>query len=647
MRVPQVQIFARLAPLIEIGCLLALAILRLYLTGDRDVLALNSAHDEFWYVHRAFVGVWSGPYDEMSFVHPPIYAVWLQMLKTWGIPARLGIDLALIASVFYLARSVRNISGSRVAAVLLATFLLLHPYSLYIFDRTLADTLAMVTVTAALAAGVHVWILRDAGDASRRVVAIVTFSIMFAICYHVRKEGIAFLAPVLVLLMLSFGWRSKWWSSVGFAASPGVTLLVWPLVATLCLGLLLSTFNLVKWGQFSRFELASSGFSKTVGALSAIDTGRTPLQVSVTRKMLQQGYAVSPTLAELQPHLDGPVGKQWAELSGPYITAKGEIGNGWFYWALRDAAAKAGWHSSASVANGKYRAVANELQDAYKLGTLKRRGMQISGFLDPDAGKWLPAVPNSFSNMLKLTVWPLSDVEKPNNPASARQLQAYARVAGLRSLPPSASVSGWVVAPPGTLIAIQDGSEEPAWTPISQRARPDVPGAYSMTVKAQALDSDDRLLFKTPDGKVGEVAMAALTEGKAVSTRGAFVSSLGIDEFDAPTPVALRADALNGPLTGLARIFAVIFATAMLVGFLPSLLRGRFTPAFVVAVVCLAFIGARLGLFAILDASSWNGVQARYVMPLLPLIACAGVLGLASLFDRFKPGLSPARAEPA
>ncbi len=82
------------APLVEFLLFLALVMYRLYLTADRDITAGNAPHDEFWYVHKAFVGIWSGQYNEMSFVHSPVYVLWLQFLNTFGIPARLGIEIA-------------------------------------------------------------------------------------------------------------------------------------------------------------------------------------------------------------------------------------------------------------------------------------------------------------------------------------------------------------------------------------------------------------------------------------------------------------------------------------------------------------------------------------------------------------------------
>lgn len=76
------------------GVLLLLIAFRFYLTGDRDILAFNAPHDEFWYIDTAFNRIWRGSYSEMTLIHLPAYAVWLMTVDLLGIPARLAIDLA-------------------------------------------------------------------------------------------------------------------------------------------------------------------------------------------------------------------------------------------------------------------------------------------------------------------------------------------------------------------------------------------------------------------------------------------------------------------------------------------------------------------------------------------------------------------------
>lgn len=631
---------ATFAPQIWLLLLLGLALCRLYLTADREVSALNSPHDEFWYVHKAFTGMWAGQYSEMSFMHPPIYVWWLQLLKTFGVSLRLGIDVAWVASVVYLAISVRNFTGLRITSLILAVFLLFHPYTIFIFDRALAETLLAVTIAVSTAAGLQIWTLRGTGQTGRRLVTVLLFSLMFAISFHIRKEGIALLVPLGVLAGLSFFWRETWWTRSGKSgSSPGALLFLSPLVATLCLGLAISTANYFKWGTFARYDLANPGYERAMAALSRIDTGRTPLQVSITQEMLAKAYSASPTFRALKPQMDGLVGKMWTNISSPFVTTKGEIGNGWFYWALRDAAAHAGWHSTAPFADQKYDAVSKELQLAFTNGVLKKRASLLPAFIDPDFEKWLPSVPASLWNVLRVAVFPRAvDVGVPKDNATPAQFREYSRITGRRSLPPTISLSGWVIAPPGTLVGFAAANAEPDWMPISAHSRPDVPGAFAIQVTSRALTAPDLIVFSTPDKKIGYVLLSALQSGRTAMTSGTFVSALGIDVLDRGE-ISHVANSKLGVLTLAGQTLGIAFAACLLLSMLFGAIIRRASAQLIAAMICLLFCASRLGLFAILDASSWNGAQARYMLPILPLFGCAGALGITVLLRQVRCAL--------
>jgi hypothetical protein len=55
---------------------------------------------------------------------------------------------------------------------------------------------------------------------------------------------------------------------------------------------------------------------------------------------------------------------------------------------------------------------------------------------------------------------------------------------------------------------------------------------------------------------------------------------------------------------------------------------GRSVPVAVVTALMLLALVARVGLLGVLDASSWNGVQSRYLLPGVPGFVVFGVLGL-------------------
>lgn len=604
-----------------------LIVARLYLTGDRDILALNSPHDEYWYIHSAFNRIWGGPYNEMTLIHLPVYSIWLACLDLFGIPARLAIDVCWLLATSYLAFAVYRLTRVAWIAALLFAFLAFHPYVISIFDRALAETFLTVVSAAVLAAAIELWNSRDNRAAYRSRVALIVYAAGFAIAYHTRKEGIVLAVPLLLLACWSIYDRQHWWRGVN-RSTLVVPLLLAPLLATVLLGVFLSAGNYLKWRIWARHELAAPGYERAIAALSSIDAGPTPWQITVTKEMISLAYRESPTFLELKPAMEGNPGQQWVALASPYVAAPGEIGNGWFYWALRGVAAQSGWHANARLAESKYAAAADELEQAFRAGRLKKRRM-LSSFVDPDLGKWMPQLPTSIYNVSKVVVRPVAGgLESPTENASPGQLDHYATVTGRRRLSPRVTVNGWIVAPAGSLIGLGAQSVTSSWQRVGQQPRPDVPGAYGFAVSSQDIAPPTELLLQMPGGQGGSVPLSALATGMTATIGASASARFGIDGMESNARPH-RADRWLTRLSNAYVWFGYLFCLAALGAVAAALIRRQRSVIVAMLLLMIAAIAARVALFGILDASSWSGTQARYVLPIIPFFACMGALGLA------------------
>jgi hypothetical protein len=606
------------------------AVVRLFLTGDRNILALNSPHDEFWYIHAAVQNIWQAPYDQMAFMNLQTYAGWLGLWHLLGVPARLAIDLAWLAGCAYLALALQTLTRKSWVALLAFVFLAFHPYVLFIFDRALAETFLTVISVATLAAGLELWNCRDDHSAGRRRTALIVYTVGFALAYHTRKEGIVLAVPLLLLAAYTLFDRRRWWHGDNRPAHV-VSFLFAPLGAALLFGVVLCLCNYLTWGIWARYELAAPGYARAVSALNSIDDGPTPRQISVTKAMLALAYQQSPTLRQLQPAMDHGVGQGWVAIASPYTPLKGEIGNGWFYWALRDVAAASGWYANARQADANYAAVADELDRAFDSGSLKRR-LMLTSFLDPDFSKWLPLVPGSSYSVLQLLLKPQGQIEASSENASAAQFDEYARITGRRDAPRRVTVGGWIVAPAGSLVGLGAAGVAKDWQRLGDHARPDVPGAWAFDVDATGVQAPDTLFLTLPDGRQGNLPLALLKRGSTATVAGAATAFMGIDTLQVQPPVH-RADRWLQPIERPYVWFSYGCAGAVLFALLLGVLRRGSPVLTLILLLLLATIAARVALFGILDASSWSGIQARYIMPVLPFFACAGALGLAMIID--------------
>lgn len=618
------------------------AIARLYFTSDRGILALNSPHDEFWYIQTASRYIWGGSHDnynQMTIIHLPIYSAWLDFLRLFRMPARLGIDVGWLLAGGYLAFAFLRLTRMKWLAGFLFAFLAFHPYTISIFDRALAETFLAVVCAAVLGAGIELWNCRDAGSSFRHRVAFVVYVVGFAVAFHTRKEGVVLVVPLLALACRSWFDRQRWWSGAN-RQKLAIPMLLKPILVTILLGLILSSANYAKWGVFARYELSAPGYQRTIAALNSIDVGRTPKQFTVTKEVLAQAYKVSPTITELQPFMETGIGKMWVSISSQNTGIPGEIGNGFFLWALRDVAAQAGWHKDARFADSKYAAVADELENAFATGRLKKRGFGISSFLDPDVGKWMPDMPQSILNVSQLVVRPrLADLVLPSESASPGQLEKYVVITGRRAESSDTGrvigVNGWIKMPVGSSVGLGTGDTTFSWTHLSGSQRPDVPGAYAFSVSANGAEVPTELHFQTPDGKYGSIALNALKAQATATITGVLQVELGIDSLKY-SEVA-KADKWLSKLCTIYQFVGYLFCLVTIGALLLLMVRRRpLTGIALVLALVIVAIMARVALFSIIDASSFNAIQARYMLPVIPVFACMGAIGFALLGDFFE-----------
>jgi hypothetical protein len=631
-----------------IGLALVAVLLRLALTADRDIVALNSPYDEFWFIHSAARWVWGGNYNQLAFAHLPLYSIWLAGLNLLGVPARLGIDLAWLVSTAYAGFALTRLTGKRWAGVAFWLFCAFHPVFIVLFDRALAETLLAVLVALMLGAGVEVWNTRAAARSRRGMLATGVFVLAFASAVHIRKECVLFLLPVLLLGAWSVWRRGIWWSSTdGWAV--GTRLVAAPLLATFAVAVVLMGLNYLRWGMAVRYELAAPGYVRAIAALNRIDAGPGPLHVTVTRKSRELAYQHSPTFRELQGFFEGESGRSLAAHTAQYTGQAGEIGNGWFYWALRDAGAVAGWHRDARTADRKYEAIADELEAAFRSGALPAYPAWIPSFVDPDLGKWVGRVPASTWTILGLVLESDPGTVRPaEENASSGQMAEFIEIAGRRNPLPSVSLRGWIVLPQGSSVGLAPAGVDPAnWVVLVPPVRPDVPGAFSFSLSMPAAQAGLQFVAMTPDGRRSAVPLASLRAGQMTQLQGAAPAALGVDEllhgkrqgqlelalsWWAKRPVSL--DALP-VLAQVYRVLSIALAVAMVAAWgMWAATRRVHTPVLVISGLIAVALLSRAGLLGVLDASSWSGAQVRYMAALTPAFAFMAILAAATVLGR-------------
>ena len=127
-------------------------------------------------------------------------------------------------------------------------------------------------------------------------------------------------------------------------------------------------------------------------ALYAIDMEEPTPYTSIGREKIEKVYEISPTLASIQDSLDA-VMDLYAAQSGRIEENKkcGNVENGWFFWALRDAVQLEGYYKDGRTADRFYQAIYKEIEIAFKNGKLRQKATMPSALMPP----WQPGMLSS------------------------------------------------------------------------------------------------------------------------------------------------------------------------------------------------------------------------------------------------------------
>lgn len=81
-----------------------LAVLKLLLVSQEEVIARNQPFDDLWQIMAASRGYWFGSgYNVMTFVHLPVYPLWIDLVYFTGIPLRIASELLFLGAGFVFA----------------------------------------------------------------------------------------------------------------------------------------------------------------------------------------------------------------------------------------------------------------------------------------------------------------------------------------------------------------------------------------------------------------------------------------------------------------------------------------------------------------------------------------------------------------
>lgn len=629
---------------------LALAALKLLLISGEEIVARYQPLDDLWQILAASRGYWLGTdYNYSTFAHLPVYPLWIALTYFTGIPLRIATEVVYLLAAFAFASVlVRAGVGLAVGAICYG-LLVFHPASFQLFNYALAETIYAPLLLLAMASLILLWLNRNSSGAPKY--GILT-GLFFGLLWCTRKESILIVATFAAYATAVTVWQMRHRHESPRLSKRLVVLILLPIAIVLTASLSVKAANWVRFGLFVSSDMDAPGYRAAYRALLRIRPEQSIRFVPVPREVREKAYAVSPAFKELEPLFEGEFGRVAASETKRWMGIEGEIAAGWFYWALRQAAAQTGHHGTAAEGDAYYHRIANEINLAIDDGRLKGRWV-AADFLDPDPGNYIPHLGNSIVKMWHLFTstneLPREKDDAATVPETVRRAFDIVanRRAALTGYQPNL-LRGWVFhqrqAVRAVLLRAANG-QILAKTEVF-RSRPDVARSYSQMPgnKVPVNTGFELIVLEAPDQLARSTVVFVTSTGAEFSVPFSNISEghpsvLGLSSRDSGDQVTYAFDsarapkgsgaaqraiqsaiwAIYGAMVGWLTILAVVAAL-----YLAARYRSSKPPIDLLAVVggLLFVVCSRVGLFALVDASSWPGDQARYLFPVMPMYTC-------------------------
>lgn len=612
------------------------------------VIMVWQAYDDALFVRlgRALSeGRWLGPYDALTLAKGPGYPAFLAASYWSGLPVTLAHAGLYCLSLGALAWVAFKKSGSYLLAIAFFVLPLFHPKILEP-ARVLRDSIYMsqsILVIAAFAYSLYV------ANGRRQTVSACVTGLLLGWFWLTREEGVWILPGLAV--MVFFGWR--WGRRAGATSWWRVSLLVFSVfVATQVLFALL---NLFTYGKFVGVEFKESSFQGAISAMESIQPAKPVPFVAVPRATRMQIYDVSPDFASLRPILDPPDSTSpWEAGACPFRpTACGDIGNGFFMWAVRDAAERLGHFHSPEDAAVFFERIKADIDRACAAGKLRCKHDLIP-MLPPLTDVQIARIPVALSELYKELSGPGafpgylkdrvigSDSELDRTLSFLNHPQHYPK-AGFRYI--AIEVTGWYY--------VRSAGDEWFDLDVVDKSDPAIPRDFVRMDSPDISSSqhDDKasrqrfrisarcgegcfLRLKTRDGKSLDLPMSKGLPARVIPVGNgilAFDPSSAVQYYrtvydDIRVQLAYR---LRGALYVVYAWIVPLLMAAGLLGFFVALaisIRYRMS-SFALALACTGWVlvASRSVILLLVDISSFPAIHVPYLLPIYSFSLIAAI----------------------
>lgn len=653
------------APVVPLALFFAAVLIIIYVVILANTpIAIRSAntHDDALYINLARYlseGHWLGPFNQYTLMKGPGFPFFLAASNRLGIPVPVAQALFHCAAIaFFVAFATRFLPSPWLGAILFL-LLLLHPLS---FTQPLLlvirDVIYYGQVLIFLAA--FAYALLGASDKRKRLIYGALSGAVLGWLWLTREEGVWVLPGVAIVAVAAIvrAYRAD-------DLRPTTATLAVVAVTFAATQAAFAGANWWAYGKFVGVDFKEANFQRALRALDGVESGATRPFVSVTRATRERIYAASPAFASLQNYFEGAGGANWREYTCQAEPAVcGEIGAGYFMWALRDAAASDGYYTSPQAASAFFARLADEVSDACGRGVLTCSPPLIAE-MPHVTERQFSQVPGLYIDAVKLLLlWQPLPIEAQGSSGVAKIFDAQRNFLRTFLVTPSGDIPGGLILTGwyyragdawfSPRVIRQDGTDAPF--EFSRIESPDVARVFhDEQARAQRFkleshcEPECRVELLTDDG-AKTVVQPSLLHDDVGLLLGA--GTFQFDEVINPPPPSRRAAVSARVRAFVAGWYSVLlgplFATGLIAFAVATIryFRSAFANAcYLIALALWVLVFARVTLLVLIASTSFPALIPLYLAPAYFLLIGAVVFSLGALVQL--AGRASARAPAA
>lgn len=365
----------------------------------------GAGHDDRLMINMAdslINGEWLGEYSEKTLVKGLFFPFFLAVNHLFGIPYSLSIPGIYSIGCMIFVFGIKKLFPTELPLFIIFLALLFNPISfadetfLRVYRNSLTATQALIISGSMFAVYLNrfekTWI---------QLLWAICGGLGLASLWHTREDGIWIIPLVLgVIVITGIVIIARKERPLKERVKKSIITVV-PVVILILSTIIISSINYAYYGIYTTNELNNSNFTKAIKIIYSVQPSEEVTRASVPRSTMTKIYEVSPTLNHIKIELEASLDRwSWYEKDAKVR----QVEDGFFFWALREAVANAGYYENAVKADDFYKNVAQELEAGFANGELERRPTMPSALMSPWRDEFSQELPIAFLKTVNYVV---------------------------------------------------------------------------------------------------------------------------------------------------------------------------------------------------------------------------------------------------